>query len=146
MNTIRVSEHMTTPVITGRVDDGIRQTYFRIREAGIHHLPVMDGAQLVGILSDRDLRRPDWVDEALDISHPYYLDDNMSVSDLMTRNPVTIRTYDNLLTAAQLILQQGFGALPVLDKGKHLVGILTKGDLIRALHNKLLNEMEHGKR
>jgi len=99
----------------------------------------------VGILSDRDLRRPDWVDEAPDISHPYYLDDNMSIADLMTRHPVTIHTYDNLLTAAELILQQGFGALPVLDKGQHLVGILSKGDLIRALHNKLMDEMAHGK-
>ena len=145
MKNIRVSEHMTSPVITGAPDDGIRQAYFRIREAGIHHLPVMDGARLVGMLSDRDLRRPDWVDEAPDVSHPYYLDDNMSVADLMTRNPVTTHTYDNLLTAAQLILQQGFGAWPVLDKGAHLVGILSKGDLIRALHSKLLNEMEHGR-
>ena len=145
MRNIRVSEHMTSPVITGAPGDGIRQAYFRIREAGIHHLPVLDGARLVGMLSDRDLRRPDWVDEAPDVSHPYYLDDSMSVADLMTRNPVTIHTYDNLLTAAQLILQQGFGALPVLDKGEHLVGILSKGDLIRALHNKLLNELEHGR-
>ena len=56
MKNIRVSEHMTSPVITGAPEDGIRQAYFRIREAGIHHLPVMDGARLVGMLSDRDLR------------------------------------------------------------------------------------------
>ena len=90
MKSIRVSEHMAAPVISGTPDDCIRQTYFRIRDAGIHHLPVLDGAQLVGILSDRDLRRPDWVDEAMDLSHLYCLDDNMSVGDLMTRNPVTI--------------------------------------------------------
>jgi len=145
MKSIRVSEHMTAPVISGTPDDGIRQTYFRIRDAGIHHLPVLDGAQLVGIISDRDLRRPDWVDEAMDLSHPYCLDDNMSVGDLMTRNPVAIHTYETLLTAAKLILQKGFGALPVLDKGQHLVGILCKGDLIRALHIKLLEEMAHSK-
>ncbi|RLA44400.1 MAG: histidine kinase [Gammaproteobacteria bacterium] len=143
MKNVRVSEYMTAPVISARPDDGTRQAYFRIREAGIHHLPVLDGAQLVGILSDRDLRRPDWVDEAMDLSHPYCLDDNMSVCDLMTRNPVTIHTYESLLIAAELILQQGFGALPVLDKGQHLVGILCKGDLIRALHSRLLNEMAH---
>ena len=145
MKRTRISEYMTAPVISGTPDDGIRQTYFRIREAGIHHLPVLDGAQLVGILSDRDLRRPDWVDEAMDLSHPYCLDDNMSVGDLMTRNPVTIHTYESLLTAAELILQQGLGALPVLDKGQHLVGILCKGDLIKALHSRLLNEMAHSK-
>ena len=50
----------------------------------------------------------------------------------------------SMRSAAQSV-QQGFGALPVLDKGEHLVGILSKGDLIRALHNKLLNELEHGR-
>lgn len=141
MKNLRVSEYMTAPVITAAPDEGIRKTYFMIREKEIRHLPVLDGAQLVGMLSDRDLRRPDWVDEAEDLSHPYHLEDNLCVADLMTRNPVTIHTYDNLLSAAKLILQKGIGALPVLDKGDHLVGILCKSDLIRALHGRLLDEI-----
>ena len=145
MHKHRISEHMSSPVITGKPEDGIRATYFRLREAGIHHLPILDGSRLVGILSDRDLRRPDWVDEAPDLAHPYYLDDNMSVNSLMTRNPVTIHTYSNLLQAAELILRQGFGALPVLDKGGHLTGILTKSDLITALHEKLMDDVNHGR-
>lgn len=137
----RISDYMTAPVITGRPEDGIRATYFRLREAGIRHLPVLNGNKLVGILSDRDLRRPDWVDEAPDLAHPYYLDDDMTVANLMTPNPTCIHTYDNLLLAADLILKRGFGALPVLDKGGHLVGILSKSDLIRALHQKLLGDL-----
>ena len=129
---MRVSDFMTRKVVSAAPDDGVRETFFRMREAGIRHLPVLDGAQLVGILSDRDLRRPDWVDEAPDLSHDYQLDDNLSVSDLMTRNPVTVHTYDGIDKACELINQHGFGALPVLDKGNHLVGILSKADLVRA--------------
>jgi predicted transcriptional regulator len=49
MKSIRVSEHMTAPVISGTPDDGIRQTYFRIRDAGIHHLPVFQVFQKLNI-------------------------------------------------------------------------------------------------
>ncbi len=129
---MRVSEHMTRKVITAAPDDGVRETFFRMRETGIRHLPVLDGAQLVGIISDRDLRRPDWVDEAPDLSYDYQLDDNLSVADLMTRHPITVHTYDDLATACALIDRHGFGALPVMDKGNHLVGIVSKADLVRA--------------
>lgn len=118
-------------------NDGARETFFRMREANVRHLPVLDGAQLVGILSDRDLRRPDWVDEAPDLAHPYELADDLTVGDLMTRHPMSVHTYEPLDQAAALFLRQRFGCLPVLDKGGHLVGIITKYDLIRALHELL---------
>lgn len=129
---MRVSEYMTRKVLTAAPGDGVRETFFRMREAGVRHLPVLDGARLVGILSDRDLRRPDWVDEAPDLSYDYQLDDNLTVADLMSRNPLVVHTYDELATACGLIDRHGFGALPVLDKGGHLVGILSKADLVRA--------------
>jgi acetoin utilization protein AcuB len=142
---MRVSEHMSQPALVAAPDDGARETFFRMREAGVHHLPVLDGARLVGILSDRDLRRPDWVDEAPDLAHPYQLDDELSVADLMTRRPITVSTFQSLHTAAELILEHGFGSLPVLDKGGHLVGMLTKADLIRALYERLEADAARGR-
>jgi acetoin utilization protein AcuB len=140
---MRVSDYMTRKVLTATPEDGVRETFFRMREARVRHLPVLDGARLVGMLSDRDLRRPDWVDEAPDLSHDYQLDDNLSVGDLMTRNPVAVHTYDDLARACALINRHGFGALPVLDKGDHLVGILSKADLIRAFSQLLESRHEH---
>jgi acetoin utilization protein AcuB len=134
---MRIGDYMTRKVITATPDDGVRQTFFRMREAGIRHLPVLDGARLVGVLSDRDLRRPDWVDEAPDLSHDYQLEDHLSVRDLMSHHPVTVHTYDDLARACALINEHGFGALPVLDKGNHLVGIISKADLIRAFSHVL---------
>lgn len=138
---MRVSEYMSRKVYSAEPEDGIRETFFRMRDTGVRHMPVLDGAQLVGILSDRDLRRPDWVDEAPDLSHDYQLDDNLSVADLMTRNPITVRTFDPVAKACQLISKNGFGALPVLDKGGHLVGIISKADLVRAFAHLL--ESDH---
>jgi len=139
---MRVSEYMTRKVLTASPEDGVRETYFRMRDAGVRHLPVLDGAQLVGMLSDRDLRRPDWVDEAPDLSYEYRLDDNLSVGDLMSRHPIVVHTYDGLEKACQLIAQHGYGALPVLDKGNHLVGIISKADLVQAF-SKFLETAHH---
>ena len=140
---MRVSDYMTRKLVTAAPGDGIRETFFRMREAKVRHLPVLDGAQLVGILSDRDLRRPDWVDEAPDLSHDYQLDDSLSVSDLMSHHPVVVHTYDDLAKACTLINQHGFGAVPVLDKGNHLVGILSKADLVRAFAHLLETHHAH---
>lgn len=140
---MRVSDYMTRKVITASPEDGVRETFFRMRDAGIRHLPVLRGAQLIGMLSDRDLRRPDWVDEAPDLSYDYQLDDHLSVSDLMSHRPVSVHTYDDLSKACELINQHGFGALPVLDKGNHLVGIVSKADLVRAFGRALQSRHEH---
>lgn len=140
---MRVSEYMTRKVVTAAPDDGIREAFFRMREARIRHMPVLDGARLVGMISDRDLRRPDWVDEAPDLSHDYRLDDNLAVGDLMCRNPIFVHTYDPLVAACEQIVKHGFGALPVLDKGNHLVGIISKADLVRAFAELLAGRHEH---
>jgi acetoin utilization protein AcuB len=138
----RVSEFMTRKVVTAAPGEGVREVYFRMREHHIRHVPVLDGARLVGMISDRDLRRPDWVDEAPDLAYDYHLDDDMSVGDLMSRNPIVVHTYNDLAVACELIIQHGFGALPVLDKGGHLVGIISKADLVRAFCEML--DAQHG--
>lgn len=130
---MKVSEFMTPKVITASPDDGIRHTFFNMRAQSVRHLPVVDGeGRLVGIISDRDLRRPDWVDEAPDIAHLYKLDDALLVRDLMTPNVVTVHTYDTIRRATGLLLEHGFGALPVLNKEQQLVGMLSAMDVLRA--------------
>jgi acetoin utilization protein AcuB len=130
---MRVSQYMTDKLITAQPSDGSRSTFFRMREHGIRHIPVLDDQHaLVGIISDRDLRRPDWVDQAPDLAHVYHLDDEVRVGDLMTPHPVTVHTYDTLHRAVELFLEHRFGCLPVLDKTGALVGIVSPIDLLRA--------------
>ena len=131
---LKVSNFMTSKVFTANPEDGIRQTFFRMRENEVRHMPVLDeNRKLVGIISDRDLRRPEWVDEAPDLSHIYNLDDGMSVGDIMTRNPMIAHTYDTILRATKILMEHRFGALPVLNKEGDLVGILSALDLLKAL-------------
>lgn len=133
---MRVSKYMTSKLITARPSDGSRTTFFRMREHGIRHMPVVDDeGALVGIISDRDLRRPDWVDQAPDLAHVYHLDDEMLVGDLMTPHPITVHTYDTLHRAVALLLEHRFGCLPVIDKTGTLVGIVSPLDLLRAFED-----------
>lgn len=137
----KVSKYMTGQVISIPEDIGIREAFFLMKEHSIRHLPIVDeNRQLIGIISDRELRRPNWVDEAHDISHVYYLDNSMLVSDVMIRNIHVLHTYDTLSKAVKLLLKKGIGAAPVLDKTETLVGMMSAIDLLKALSDMIDNE------
>lgn len=130
---MKVSRYMSPKVITAHPEDGIRKTFFLMREKQIRHLPVLDDSRkVVGILSDRDLRRPNWVDEDMDTAHPYKLDDDLCVKDLMTTSVQTIYTYDSIKKAGRHFVDNRFGALPVLNRDEELVGMLSTIDVLRA--------------
>ncbi len=130
----KVAEYMTRKVVSVPPQTGIREAFFKMKQHHIRHLPVVDeDNKLIGIVSDRELRRPDWVDESLDIAHVYSLDDEMFVKDVMISNVYVIHTYDTLRKAIKLLLENDIGAAPVLDKTGALVGMLSAVDLLRAL-------------
>lgn len=130
----KVSDYMTAKVVSVAGDCSVREAFFLMREKNIRHLPVTDeGGHLLGIVSDRELRRPNWVDEAHDIEHVYYLDDHMHVQDIMIKNVHVVHTYDTLSKVVKLLEEHRIGAAPVLDKPGNLVGMLSAVDLLRAL-------------
>ena len=133
---MKISHYMTPKVISAHPEDGIRKTFFLMREHSIRHIPVLDeNRRLIGIISDRDLRRPEWVEESLDVSHVYNLDDNLAVKDLMTTDVKVVYTYDSIRKANRFFIDHRFGALPVLNKEEELVGMLSAIDVLRAFED-----------
>lgn len=55
----------------------------------------------------------------------------MQVRDVMTRNVVSVKADDSILSAARLMLQNRISGLPVLDANGALVGVVTEGDFLR---------------
>lgn len=144
---IKVSKYMSSQVVSIQADMGIREAFFLMKEHGIRHLPIVDDAKkLIGIISDRELRRPNWVDEAQDISHVYLLDNTMHVSDVMITNVHILHTYDTLSKAVKLLLGKEIGAAPVLDKTGSLVGMLSAIDLLRALSDMIKEQRKTKKK
>lgn len=115
----------------------VRSAFFTMRHDGFRHLPVVEDGRLVGIVTDRDLRRPDMTDEP-DGWHDFYqLDDEYEVRHVMTLDPVTVSPGDALEKVLDLVIERKFGALPVVDKTGQLIGILTSYDLHRAFREAL---------
>ena len=133
-----VRDYMTTDVVCANLRDGLRQTWDRMLERGIRHLPVLDDAEkLVGIVSDRDLRRPKSVDEP-NVAHSFVLDNSTKVEEAMSGGLMTVKPEDPIEHALDLLLDGRHGALPVIDgEGSNLVGILTTIDLLKALRKRL---------
>jgi acetoin utilization protein AcuB len=133
---MKVHQYMTSDVVTANLGDGLRQTFYRMRERDIHHMPVLgDDGELAGIISDRDLRRPDWVDEEENVAHYYLLDNAKKVADAMTTSPAVVRTDDDVQAAVTVLLQKRIGALPVVTADGQLAGIISAVDLLRAFHD-----------
>ena len=103
--------------VTGndRLDDVARA----MAEGQFRHAPVVDGdSLLVGMLSDRDIRE-----------HKGYLS-TTRVSAAMVEPAITIGPDDPIEQAAYLMRTHKIGALPVIDAGRHVIGIVTETDLL----------------
>jgi acetoin utilization protein AcuB len=137
---VKVSKYMTTKLITCTPEMPVKSAYLTMISHRVRHIPVVEGDQLVGIISDRDLRRPSWVDALDDWTQYYQINDDTTVADVMTANPVTVATYDRIQKAVKIFREERYGALPVLDKNGDLVGILSAHDLLGALEDVLMGK------
>src|SRR5262245_10005070 len=131
---MRVSELMSRELITVEPDESVEQAVTLLRTRGVRHLLVMKRGRLVGIISDRDLKRA--LDprktrkKLMDIGGLYFLLEPILVAEIMTPNPVTILPGTFVEQAANIMVQRRFGALPVMESGRTL-GIITETDLLR---------------
>ena len=143
---MKVSKYMTRKLIAVEPGTSVKDAFTTMRARRVRHLPVVDGDKLVGIISDRDLRRPRWAESLDDWTAYYQIDDNIAVKDVMTSNPEVVHTYDDILKAVRLFREQRYGALPVQDKTGKLVGILSAQDLLLALEELLTEKKNPGKK
>jgi acetoin utilization protein AcuB len=92
---------------------------------------VLDQERLVGILSDRDLKRAMASSAtSLGVQELRYLLDNLRVREIMTRAVITIGPMFPIEEAARLMVLEKIGALPVTE-GDRLVGLVTETDVLR---------------
>ncbi len=119
-------------LVTVDARDNLSKVRQLLAEKAIHHVPVLDDAKLVGIISSTDLLRLgvgiQYVDDdTLDAR----LDASFTITQVMEKSLVTLRPRDSLLRAATLLLEESFNSLPVVDELGELVGILTTRDMLR---------------
>ena len=129
---MRVRDIMTIRCITAPATMPVLEARQLMLEKRIRHLLVTDGPKLLGIVTDRDVRLnlPSPA-TSLSVWEINYLLARMTLSSVMTQNVVVVESGREAAEAAQVMLDNKIGALPVVDRG-HLVGIITETDLLRA--------------
>jgi acetoin utilization protein AcuB len=120
-----IHELMSRPVVTSPSNCSIASVYGLMTDRGIRHIPIFDET-LVGIVTDRDLRR------ATSSLHASSIDPARPVSEVMIQTVTTASPLDPVEEAARLMRQEKIGCLPVLSDDD-LVGIVTGMDLLDAL-------------
>ncbi len=133
---------MTPDPVTITPNHSIGAALTRMRRGGFRRLPVVENGELVGIITDRDLRlamnspfvmREGWYDS--------YLMEHIEVRSCMTPDPVTVEVDSDLLDAVRLMRKHKYGGVPVM-KGDKLVGILTETDLLDYLEQVLETQLQ----
>lgn len=121
-----VRDVMRSPAVTIPLTTTLQDAYRTMREKGIRHLPIVDGQQLVGVVTDRDLRL------ATSTLAPTPFPPESAVSTVMSRSPLTVAAWDPVEDAARTMRERKIGCLPVLEDGR-VIGIITGLDLLDAL-------------
>ena len=118
-------------VHTGMSVSDVRKLF---AERGFHHVPVVSGRKLLGMITASDVLgiTVDGVG-ADDRSMDAYIDHRFSIEEIMTKDLVTLPRKSTIADAADLLSQGTFHAIPVVDDSAELHGLVTSTDLIRYL-------------
>lgn len=139
-----VKDIMTTSVRTARPDSSIRDVAITMCFNKISGMPVTDGEGfIVGIISEKDILHGmypnvnEYIEagrldfEALEKEYRDIL--AHSVNDVMRKPVITARPEDPVLRAVSVMCVNKIRRIPVADDGGRLVGILSMGDVHKAI-------------
>jgi CBS domain-containing protein len=128
-----VADVMTRKTVTLSPHHGFAEAVSLMADRHFRHIVVVDtGGKIVGVISDRDIlrtlaRTTNW--------------QTKDVSQIMTREPITVKRETPLVVAVAKIVSKRINCLPVLDDEGKVCGILTSTDLLKA-YQKLLESLE----
>lgn len=127
-----VKHRMTPDPVSVRPSDTLAHALKLTREHRVRHLPVVEGGEIVGIVSDRDIRLA--MPSPLAVPDPEraaFLE-GTAVADIMAREVITVGPFDTVEDAAVLLHRHRVGSVPVVDALGRLLGILTETDILHA--------------
>lgn len=106
----------------------------KLKENDIRMLPVTKKGELVGIVTDRDLKRASASDATtLEVHELLYLISKIKIKEIMTKNPITIPFDFTVEEAAEVLMKNKISGVPVVNGRNQISGIITQDDLFRAM-------------
>jgi acetoin utilization protein AcuB len=119
-----VKEYMTKNPVFLTPNEDVKDAFNLLLENRIRQAPVLEEGELVGIVTDRDLRTA--IIQNLKIN-------KLTVGLVMTKDPVTITEDAKVADAGKLICIGKFNAIPVIEESGQLKGIITTTDVLQCL-------------
>ena len=118
-----VRDLMSKPAVTIQPNQDYKTALALMQEKSLHHLPVVNSdGELSGMAAERDLL----------IAATHYLQSPVEVGDVMHRGVTAVTPETTAAKAAQLMLSQRIGSLPVVNAGGEVIGIVTETDVLKA--------------
>jgi acetoin utilization protein AcuB len=125
---------MSKNVITVDAEESMHQAMRKMENHKIKMFPVMKKDELVGIITDGDLKKASASDaNLLDIHEMKYLLTKIKVKKIMTKDVVTVPDDHTVEEAAEVLLKNNISGLPVVNSQGRLAGIITQADLFRVI-------------
>jgi CBS domain-containing membrane protein len=118
----RLRDVMTSPVLTLTTWFPASDAWAEMAAEGVRHAVVVDGTEIRGVVSTRDLGGPRGGEMRM----------GRAVGELMNRGVVVASPQMSVERAMQIVRARRIGCIPVVRRGK-LVGIVTRADLLGAL-------------
>jgi len=132
--TMLVKDWMTKTLVTVDMEDSMQEAIRLMKDHDVHMLPVMKRGQLVGVVTDRDVKRSSASDATtLEIHELLFLISKIKVKDIMTKDPITVPFDYTIEETAEVLLKNKISGAPVINNDGELVGAITKADIFRAL-------------
>jgi predicted transcriptional regulator len=130
-----VGEAMTRDVVLLAADMTVELALRRLDHEAVSGAPVVDHGRVVGVVTRRDLLVPTLLDDPSDPQAPGRSTrlTGLRVSDLMSDEPVTAEPDRPLLQAFRTMINHGVNRLPIVDRAGRPLGVLTRGDVLRAV-------------
>jgi len=126
-----VKDVMKTQLVTLNADSKLGFANDIMYLGRIRHLPVVKGETVAGILTQRDLYRASLTSILTNWKENKEFLDSIKVSEVMTKNVITVSPDATIEEAAQIMIDKKVGGLPVVKEKNKLVGLITETDVLQ---------------
>jgi acetoin utilization protein AcuB len=129
-----VKNWMNKPAITIDKHSSMHDAMTLMKKHQITLLPVMDKQRLVGVLTDRDLKKASASDATtLEMHELLYLLSNIKIKDIMSSKPISVPPDFTIEETAELLLANKISGVPVVDNDGNVIGVITHTDLFKVI-------------
>ena len=127
-----VSSIMSTDLVSVNTTQSLTEVNDLLESNGIHHMPVVSGEEVIGMISKTDLQKISFVSSYGEEHVGTSMYNILSIEQVMTKDVETVESKDTIHDVAEILAKNEFHALPVVNDGK-LTGMVTTTDLINYL-------------